>query len=250
MKINVSAILKREAEEKARVKPLPKIRVGIPLTEGAGEGKPKGGQDAAAEAEEKVSPSQRGQGEVDKQAKDQLLLDLRNQFAQMKRDRGKLSTHTAWLVFEIEQKLLQESPAMAKAFADGNLAMPELAEHYAKIEALTDKGAMLYEQIEHVERYGVLPSVPEKRLELRAAQASADVNAIKYEIRRLDDLIHKKMKNIAKANAGIKTPKNTGRPAQWREMIALADARREELKQQLKRINYEAREQRFSSAQG
>lgn len=238
MKINVGKALAREAAEKARVKPLPKVRVG---------GRSTSPEPVTATPPEPEASSLQPEAVNTQQG---LLTDLRNQFAQMKRDRGKLSTQTAWLVLELEQKLRQESKTLAHEFVAGNIAMPELVEHYNKIEALTDQGAILHEQIEHVERYGVLPTVPEKRLELRAAQASQDVNAIKYEIRRLDDLIHKKMKNIAKANAGIKAPKNSGRPAQWREMIALADARREELKQKLKRINYEAREQRFSVEQG
>ena len=127
----------------------------------------------------------------------------------------------------------------------GNLPMPELANHYNEIEAHTDRGAVIHEQREHVRLYGVLPSVEPKSLKIKVD--SLNVSGIKYQIRRLDDFIYKKTRNLEKVNKGIKTPKNSARPAQWREELALAEAQREGLKQQLKRKQYEQRAERIGA---
>jgi hypothetical protein len=225
--MKVGSVLKREQEEKARVKPLPKLRKREPQREEPAMPVPG----LNAEQPEPISSE-----------KDILIAKLDAELAQMKRDRGKLATRTAWLVAELEQQLRAKSPAMAREFMDGNLPMKELEEHYAAIEAHTDKGAVIHEQREYVERYGVLPDVTPVALQVK--KESLDISGLKYQIRRLDDLIYKKNKNLQKVNTGIKTPKNNGRPAQWREELALAEAQREGLKQQLKRKQNEQRSER------
>ncbi len=238
MGLNIKKVLQKAAEEQARVKPLPTIRV-------------KAAPVKSTPMIDLVDVPAHIKEEVDQQFADiekkHLISELTAELAAMKRQRGKLSTQTAHLVLEIENKLKAQNPAMAAEFMKGNLPMPELAEHYAAIEAHTDRGAVIHRKLDYVERYGMLPGEPTVKIELKGSE-SPDVSAIKYQIRRLDDLIYKKSKNLEKVNTGIKTPKNTGRPAHWREIIALAEAQRDDLKQQLKRKHHEHREQRLGSA--
>jgi hypothetical protein len=235
MKINVKKVLKREADEKARVKPLPKIRVKGPS--GYQVNKPQ--LKIIVVNDDRINNLIKQQVELNK---DLLLKDLWVEMGQLKRDRGKLSTSIAWKVVEIDTKLTKESPGMADEFMKGNLPMPELEDLATQIQSFTDRMMSVWDKIRHVEQYGVLPGVESVSLEIE--QKPVDVSALHHEIRRLDDLIYKCNKKLLNNNTGIKAPKNTGKVAEWKEKIALADAKRIDLKLQLKKLQYEAREQR------
>jgi hypothetical protein len=175
--------------------------------------------------------------------KEQLLADLREQLNIVKVERGKLATRTSYLVDEVAEKLRKtEGPGVAKAFLDGDIAMPEIAEHAAKIQKYIDQGAELYDKIKHVELYGKLPEVIAKDPATLVVQNTVDTKALKYELRQLDKLISK---TNAKLTEG--KPKNPSRIGTWKEKVALAEARREEIKHQIKRIEYEARAERNNS---
>lgn len=225
MKINVQAVLQREAERKAEVKPLPKVRILSPGKESPAPGKP--------------IPSTRKSEPVNE--KEILLKDLWNEFSTIQKNRNKLSTRTATLVDGILKKLQKEGSIVAKAFLNGEIAVPALKEHYAMIQERTEGLKALYDKILHVEKYGTLPQ--EKPMASLPDEQSPNVKELNYEIRRMDDLIHKTRKKMEAAKAGIKAPKNSDRFEQWNIKIGLAEAKRDDLKKQLSRIRHESGEQ-------
>lgn len=229
MKINVKRVLEDQDEKRIKPKPLPKIRTAGTIVQ------------QTVSVPETPTPVQQTQPAPSE--KDQLLRDLREQLNIVKVERGKLATRTSYLVDEVAEKIRKsEGPAVAKAFLDGEIAMPEIAEHAAKIQAWIDKGAAIYDQIKHVELYGKLPEVIAKDASTLVAQQTVDTKALKYELRCLDKLISKTSAKISEGK-----PKNPSRVATWKEKIALAEARRDEIKHQIKRIEYEARAERNNS---
>lgn len=164
-----------------------------------------------------------------------VAYDLWDEMIRVKKERDILSSRTAKLVDDTIEALKQENPAAADAFLAGELAVEEIAEHYRAIQGLTDKAMQLYDRIEHIEKYGNEdPRKPEAAIE-----DDDRVDAIKQKIRRLDDAIFKTKKKLQKGQA-----KNPARLAMWREKLSLDEARRDELKAQLKRLQYEARAKR------
>lgn len=228
IKINIKAIIAREAERKVEVKPLPKViisgsdHVGIKPTM------------------KKKSVPENGQQSSVVNDKDILLKDLNEQLKVIKISRAKLSTRTSFLVDEVAEKLGKESAGMAKAFLDGELPSQEIAEHYAKIQACTEQAIVIWDQIRYVEQYGKLPELPA----LELPQSNPDADAIRHEIRRLDDLIHKCNKKIEQATGGLKKPKNSERINTWKEKISMAEAKRDRLKHDVKKKQYVARAER------
>lgn len=227
LKLNVVAVEQRKAEEDAREKPMPKVRV----KRKSAPGKPQ--VTIAANTE----PARQKLNAV---VKDSLISELTDEMAKLRRERGKLSSEIAQLVVDTEAALMKESPGIAQEFQNGNLPVPELAAHYGRIQNLTEKMGQVFTRLRHVERYGELPQ--EEKVELRFAETSADVKVMLYEIRRLDDLIHKTTKKLKQNNAGLKKPRNIAKIVEWKEKIALAEVRRFELKQKLKRMQYETNE--------
>jgi hypothetical protein len=223
MKLNVNAVLTREAEKKAEVKPLPKVKIQS--------GPPK-------RATVAVKPMHPGKDKSTTPAtsdKDILLRDLWCEMSSIKKARGKLSTRTAYLVKELEEKLRKENPAAAEAFLIGELTMSELKDHYAKIQAYIEQGTAVFDKIRHVDQYGTLPAAAPVLLR----ESDTQVDAVHHEIRRLDDLIYKTNKKLTTGK-----PKNKERIGTWREKLALAEARRDDLKHKLKTMQYEARAER------
>ncbi len=234
MKINPAKVLKEEAERKARPVPVPKIKfrqdaAGVSLvTE-----KPE--VIITLDDSQWVEKHDKLMSDVKLLSKDLLLDDLWRQMAVVKKDRAKESTRTARLVEELEDKLRKtEGPAAAEEFMKGNIAMPELEAQYRVINSYTDQAMKLYDKIQHVERYGELPGEVAEGAQISAE--TEDAKAMKYEIRRLDDLIYKTNNKLKKANGGIKPPKNSDRVNEWKKTLAMADARRQDLKFKLKNI--------------
>lgn len=232
MKINVEAVLDREAKRKAEVKPLPMVKV-VP----SGNYSPPLGKKVLIKREAVVVKEATIPIAFPVTERDITLQDLWAQLTAIKKDRAKLSTRTYNLVDELHEKLKKESHATATAFMDGELAMPELADHYKKIQAFTDQAIVVWDKIRYVEQYGTLPD-PEPAAVI-AISTNPDADAIKYEIRRYDDLIHKTKKKLVGPD-----PKNKSRKAIWHERLALAEVQRDELKRKLKSIQYEARAER------
>jgi hypothetical protein len=228
MVINVAQVLARAEERKNAPKPLPTV---IIRKEGIVIRKPD------AVVRKIVAPL------TTKVAADAnpLLEDLEKEYTIIRKERAKLSSHTFALVNEIAAKIRKQSgPGVEKEFLDGNCPVPAIKEHYAKIAALTDQLTALYDKIRSVKETGALPK--EKPLvETIDNLDTQDIKAINYEIRRLDDLIHKKKKNIEKSNGGIKKPKNSDRILIWKEVVAMAELKRDTLKKQLSRLRYESR---------
>lgn len=244
MKINVNSVLKRAEEKKNEVKPLPKVTIGKVNRDVRKELQPdrkKAVPDIFDTALEKVSSE--GSTHVDQQIRrtedqDAILKNLWKEISDIKTQRGKLSSETAYLVTRICNRLLKESPGAAQAFMAGDLPDPELADHYRKIEELTDQAAVVWDNIEYVEKYGKMPereSVAKPLLQ----ESTKDADVLKYEIRRLDDLVCK-----TKAKIKGKPPKNPSRLAMWNTKLAQAQDELKEKKQQLERLQYDARAKR------
>jgi hypothetical protein len=243
MKIKVDQVLKREAAKKLEIKPLPKVKLSnVPET------KPPRSEVANGNWERKITQSLH---DVDKarlgwkyaddptpspidHQKEDLLKELWASITAIKKDRAKLSTRTWFLVQELHDRLKKEGEAIAQAFMAGDLKMPELAEHYAKIQAFTDQAIIVWDKIKYVEKWGKLPDPPAAEL---PEELPDDAAKIKYELLRLKDLIYK-AKTRMKNNPNAKPSK----VAEWKEKIALAEAQREQKRQDLKRMQYDAGE--------
>ena len=167
------------------------------------------------------------------------LTALWQEMAQVKKQRDMLSTRTVPLINKLEQELQQQGATIAEEFMNGRLPMPELAAHYAAIQSHTDQAKAIYDKIVHVQQYGKLPeqSTAESRLStVDSGPESNEASAIKYEIRRLDDVIYKTNKKIAQSKGGLKGPRNTDRVLEWQTKVSLAIISRDDLKVKLKRM--------------
>lgn len=223
MKFKASAIIERHEQELAKEKPEPVLRF-------KSHGKAKD-VTASPPSPELISVIQPPPDPT------HVLLDqLWSELSQLKKQRDMESTKMAQLVDKLEQRLRIESLAVAKAFMDGELAMPELRLQYMIIEGISGQVRSLFDKIQYVEQNGKLPEAPSQKPE------SMDESAIKYDIRRLDDLIYKTNKKLQQSKQGLKQPKNTDRVNAWRQIIAVAEARRDDLKFKLKRIQYDRRD--------
>lgn len=226
MKINVNAVLQREIERKGEVKPLPKVKV---LSD-----------------RQQISTIRKPEAPIRKESdRDFLLRDLWTEITKIKKERAKLSSKTAKLVDDTTEKLRREGAGVVKAFLGGDIPVPAIKQHYEKIQAFTEQAKVVWDKIRYVEQYGKLP---EERLTVNIdTSESQDIKALHYEIRRLDDLIHKSNKKLDNAKTGIKKPKNSANLEKWKLKIELATAKRTDLKQKLKSLQYDAREQRTSA---
>lgn len=216
MKLNVNKALIAEAERKAKPVPIPVIKSKRSMVDSP----------QSTEIQELVEMIEAPPA-INNNAIDQLEQERHSVMI----ERKKLSTRTASLVAQIYLRLNKEGESVAEEFMKGNLADPDLKEHYEKIQSYTDQLIGLYDRIEYVKQNGKPPE-PKPVL----AQDSPDVNALTWEIRRLDDLIYKLNNKLKKANGGIKQPKNSQRVNKWRTDMAMAEARREDLKYKRKQL--------------
>jgi len=159
-----------------------------------------------------------------------IIRELWEKFGKVKRQRGKLSSSTAPMITDIVSRL---SPEAAQALLNGDYCSEELKKHYAALQLLIDEGAQIYDEIRHVEQYGTLPDPAEDPIEV-----TSEEKAIQHDIRRLDDLIYKTQKKIEAMPLNGKPSKKIN---DWKEKVAMSMAKRDDLKQQLKRMQYEAR---------
>jgi predicted nucleic acid-binding Zn-ribbon protein len=220
MKINVAAVL-ADQEQKKEVKPLPKIVI----------------HQAGKKLESGKTPTVKQVGTT-LDEKTTILNELEYEFTTIKKERAILSTKTFSIVDDIIKKLSKEGTAVVKAFKNGEIPVPALKDHYNAITAKSDQLEKLYDQIEYVKTHGAMPSEP-TQMALPDSGQSVDAKAIHYEIRRLEDLICKTNKKIAASTGGLKAPKNPERNATWNLKLTLAKAAKEELKDRLKRMQYE-----------
>jgi hypothetical protein len=227
MRINVAKTLKQAEEQRKKSKPLPKITI-------KRQSKPK-----VQSAECRVVPEKAPT--VPLREREGLLDELQAEIRGYKIERAKLSSQIYPLVQQVATDLAKESPTLKKEFLAGRLPMPEIKEHYFKIQAWTDKAIVAYDKLRHVQQYGVLPAPVEKKPISIENGESMEAKAIHYEIRRLDDLVHKTRKKME--GKGLKKPVKSDKVLEYREKIALAEARRYELKEKLKQLQYEARVQ-------
>jgi hypothetical protein len=230
MRINVAKTLKQAEEQRKKSKPLPKITI-------KRQSKPKV-QPVVAQIEEKAPT-------VPLREREGLLDELQAEIRGYKIERAKLSSQIYPLVQQVATDLAKESPTLKKEFLAGRLPMPEIKEHYFKIQAWTDKAIVAYDKLRHVQQYGVLPAPVEKKPISIENGESMEAKAIHYEIRRLDDLVHKTRKKME--GKGLKKPVKSDKVLEYREKIALAEARRYELKEKLKQLQYEARSERANN---
>jgi predicted nucleic acid-binding Zn-ribbon protein len=159
---------------------------------------------------------------------------LENEMAVVMKERKILSTRTATLVEEITADLRNQSEALAEEFLKGNMPHPLLKDHAQRIEAKSEEIRKLYDQIEHLKKFGAPKVTPATTID-----QSEEAKALKYEKRRLGDLICKTGKKITNANGGVKAPKNSDRMNAWRNTIAMAEARIIEIDMALKAMNNE-----------
>jgi hypothetical protein len=230
MRINVAKTLQQAEEQRKKPKPLPKItikRQAKPIV-----------QPVVAQIEEKAPT-------VPLREREGLLDELQAEIRGYKIERAKLSSQIYPLVQQVAADLAKESPTLKKEFLAGRLPMPEIKEHYFKIQAWTDKAIVAYDKLRHVQQYGHLPAPVEKKPISIENGESMEAKAIHYEIRRLDDLVHKTRKKME--GKGLKKPVKSDKVLEYREKIALAEARRYELKEKLKQLQYEARSERANN---
>lgn len=150
-------------------------------------------------------------------------------------EQKKLSTSIAPLVEQIRQEFIAAGkPDLAASLMQGNYCDKRLGDLRNKINALQRELTALYDQIEHVKKYGELPAQLETGPVLK--QTDSTIATLRYEIRRLDDLIYKTQKKLDE-----KPNSKTERQLLWKEKLALAEAQRDELKHQLKVKEYEGR---------
>jgi len=222
MAIKVSRVLKESEERKAAGPPLPRVksssnRPAFPVT-----------QVQIAEPIREAGPGSAIR--LTNTPKDVILKDLYDQLAQVKRDRSVLASENAPMITRIHEHLKTESRGAAEEFIKGNLPMPELAEHYHRLLALTDRAIRLWDQVRHVEKYGQLPGVQE------AVKESTDEGALKHRLRTLNDAIsktHTKLK-VGKAN-------NPSRIMLWEEKVAMLEVERSEVQKELKQLQLNVR---------
>lgn len=171
-------------------------------------------------------------------AQPDLLQQLEIEYSRHQKQRQVLSSKNWRLVQQVEQEFKKQGTALATEFMLGNVPSDLLARHYQAIEAHTKEMAVLWDKMEHVKRYGQLPDANDlpKPLLRSITSDSNSSGELQNEIRRLDDLIYKTRRKLHNAKSGIRGPKNSNRVNDWNLKIALAEARRDELKVKLKRL--------------
>lgn len=147
--------------------------------------------------------------------KDILLKDLWKQLADLKTERGKLSTSIAR---RVEAKATQD----------------ELRDLYERINNFTPLLQQLWNQIKFVEAHGELPTTRK----VETPTASMELLALKERKRSLINTRNKLNKNL-RPNA--RAPKNSDRIIYWQEQLALQNAEYEEIQLKIKRLEYEQR---------
>lgn len=166
---------------------------------------------------------------------DPILWDLWDKMTVVKKERAKLSTQLSHLVDHLEEELTKkEGPTVAGEFLQGNIPMPELVKQYGQIQSYTDEAIALYDKIKYVEKYGQLPG--EEPVGSVVQMYAPDVSLLQLELNRLKDLIHKTKKKISLGKA-----KNPLRIQEWHEKLALAEARRDDVRSKIKKLQYDAR---------
>ena len=147
--------------------------------------------------------------------KDLILKDLWKQLADLKTERGKLSTSIAR---RVEAKATQD----------------ELRDLYERINNFTPLLQQLWNQIKFVEAHGELPTTRK----VETPTASMELLALKERKRSLINTRNKLNKNL-RPNA--RAPKNSDRIIYWQEQLALQNAEYEEIQLKIKRLEYEQR---------
>ncbi|HEY3403904.1 MAG TPA: hypothetical protein VGK59_10985 [Ohtaekwangia sp.] len=224
MSLNVHAVLKKAAEKKAAVKPLPKVRH---VDSDSPEPIYKKALSAVTDEVKQA---------VDQQVETlNKMPELLAQLKEVKKERAKLSSRTPFLISEVCAKLRKESKALEEQFMDGMLESPEVVDHVAKIDVLSVKAQRLHDEIEHVKKYGVLPREVIKPI-IIDNNDSDQVKVLQLDIRRLSQ-------NLSKTKLKLQTgkPMNIARKAMWNEKISLMEARIAEKKRQLNRLQDEAK---------
>ncbi len=117
----------------------------------------------------------------------------------------------------------------------------ELKEYYDDIQVKTEQLGKLTELIEHIEKFGELPS------EQKAQDPSMDILSMKERKRQLINQRDKLRRNL-RPNA--KQPKNSERRSHWEQTLALLDAEYDDLVQKINKKNYESRDIAGQAAQG
>ena len=158
MKLNVAKVLANEAREKARIKPLPKVKMA--------------GGKIHAPAKPKQQQSE----------KEGLLRNLNQEFHTLQKERAVLSSQNWKLVMAEAEAIQKESPELHEAFMNGNVGRPALAAHYEKIREVHEKMTAVWDNIQFVQANGAMPVVA--KIQLKVASAPADIQLLQHELNR------------------------------------------------------------------
>jgi len=146
----------------------------------------------------------------------------------LKKERNILSSQNAKLVEEARERFAKESPLLAEEFMRGNVPCPGLREHYAKMQSVLEQNVRLYDRLEHLKKEGEMPAEEPKA----DFDNATKILVLEAERQKLAEMIHKTNKKLS---GGLK-PKNPERVVLWKEKIALAQAKRDDINAQLKRL--------------
>lgn len=222
MGIKISQVIQESEARKAAGPPLPRLKskvVAIPLAT------------AAAIVADALQHNPGAAIPITHAPKDALLKDLYDQLGQVKRDRSVLSSGSAAMISRIRLELeAKEGKSIADSFMRGEFGMPEIKEHYARIQACTERAISLWDKIKHVEKYGVLPGTQQ------VIVRSKDEAALKTELRSVVDTLSKTRKKLKVGNAY-----NPARIMMWEEKVSQLEARQQDLQAQIKKLQNDAR---------
>lgn len=202
MRINVSATLKKHAEDLAKPKPMPKVRVkgfaaiiqeSIDNTPDPYQTGPITDRKSLHEEIKKSGINEFMVSMNSAIAKSNLISSLWNEYHAISTDQKKLCTQIAHLV------------------RDG-ATQERLREQYERIEAYQPQLQAMRDKISYAEKHGELPPLPGDASEID------DINALKVKAKTLVEKRSKLKKKLA-----LKTAKNPERFVHWEKELAMAE---------------------------
>ena len=161
---------------------------------------------------------------VDYRGKAEIIAELTHEMRELRIARARLSNKIAPMV---------RSGATQEA----------LAALASDIQSYTDRMKVVYDKMQHVERYGMLPKPKEPD---KSPLESADLMELRKYARRLVD---KRCKLQAKLKPNGKVPVNDARIALWQMELEKSDAEYRAVKEKIRKLKHEHRNRKKEEVQ-